>query len=123
MKQPEKLAEQTFDEDIQSMAYNEKYIAVVTGGTEDKKTLILYNLKGREQMKKEISYDFSEMKIYKNEIFLVSNLGCQIIRTNGREKFVCEFEEGIDTIFPTVNGNMYTLLETSAIQKIKLMTK
>jgi hypothetical protein len=123
MKQPEKLAEQTFDEDIQSMAYNEKYIAVVTGGTEDKKTLILHNLKGREQMKKEISYDFSEMKIYKNEIFLVSNLGCQIIRTNGREKFVCEFEEGIDTIFPTVNGNMYTLLETSAIQKIKLMTK
>lgn len=119
MKQPEILTEKTFEEEIESIALSDKYIAVVTKkGEGDTRTLQLFNLKGKQQMKREISYEFSEMKIYNDEIFFITNLDCHILRVNGHEKFVCNFDGGIDTIFPTSNRNKYMLLRGSKLQRI-----
>ncbi|MCH5252923.1 MAG: hypothetical protein J1F22_08105 [Lachnospiraceae bacterium] len=124
MKQPELLAEKDFgkEEEIRSMAYSDKYIGVVTetAGDNKKQKLYLYNLKGKEELKRDISYDYAEMKIYGEEIVFYSNYNCYIMRTNGREKFNCEFEEEIDAIFPTENENLYTLIDASEIKTIKL---
>ncbi len=120
MKQPEIRAELSFEEEIKSMAYSDKYIAVVTSDNEDKQTLHLYNVKGKEVLTQEISYEYSEMKLYKEEIFFLSNHHCSILRTNGHEKFDCDFENGVDSIFPTGNGKIYTLLDESKICRIKL---
>lgn len=121
MKQPEVVAELTFDETIRSVAYSEDYIAVVTGKAEDgKQTFRLYNLRGRELMSRQISYPYTDMKIYGEEIFFLSNHSCHILRTNGREKFTHDFEEGIETLFPTENSSIYTLIQTDTIQKIAL---
>ena len=121
MKQPEAVVELTFDETIRSMAYSEDYIAVVTGEAEaEKQTLHLYDLRGKEKLSRQISYPYTEMKIYGEEIFFLSNHSCHILRTNGREKFSHEFEEGIETLFPTENGSIYTLIKADTIQKITL---
>lgn len=125
MKQPEVLFEKTFTEEIRSMAYSDRYIAVVTsvGDDQEKQKLYLYNLRGGEELEQEISYEYSEMKIYKEEIIFLSNHSCHILRTNGHEKFACEFENEIDTIFPTENGSIYTLIDTTTIKKITLTTE
>ncbi len=124
MKKPEILSERTFEEGIGSVALSDKYIAVVTEGEgKESRTLYLYDLKGKQKMKREISYEFSEMKIYRDEIFFISNLDCHILRTNGYEKFECTFDGGIDTVFPTPDGTVYTLLEASKLQRIKLRRK
>ena len=93
---------------------------MVTSDNEDKQTLHLYNVKGKEVLTQEISYEYSEMKLYKEEIFFLSNHHCSILRTNGHEKFDCDFENGVDSIFPTGNGKIYTLLDESKICRIKL---
>lgn len=120
MKQPEIQAEISFEEEIKSMAYSDKYIAIVTRSKSDKQTLHLYNAKGKEVLTQEIAYDYADMKIYNDEIFFISNHHCSILRTNGHEKFDCSFENEIDSIFPTGNGSIYTLLEEEKIQRIRL---
>lgn len=123
MKQPEIQAELAFEDEITSVAYSDKYIAVVTETKAGKKTLYLYNGKGKEVLEKEISYEYSDMKIYGEEIFFWSNHHCSILRTNGHAKFDCDFESSVECIFPTRNGKIYTLLDESEIRRIKLARK
>lgn len=52
MKQPEIQAELAFEDEITSVAYSDKYIAVVTETKAGKKTLYLYNGKGKEVLEK-----------------------------------------------------------------------
>lgn len=122
MKQPKVLFEKRFDEGIRSMAYSDKYIAVVTesGEKKDKLKLHLYNLRGREEMVRDISYDFAKMNIYNEEIIFLSNHSCNIVRANGRDKFAYQFKDEIDDVFPTKNGSIYTLIDTESIKRIKL---
>lgn len=124
MKQPEVTAELFLDETIQSMAYSEEYIAAVTGKADDgKKTLHLYDLAGKEQMAKQIAYEYTDMQIYGDEIFFTSNHSCHILRTNGREKFTYDFQDSIEAVLPTTNASIYTLIDPDKIQRIKLTVK
>lgn len=124
MKQPNLLAEKEFgkDEEIRSMAYSDKYIGVVTEQAKDKRKqkLYLYNLRGKEELEKEISYDYAEMKIYGEEIIFYSTHHCYIMRSNGKEKFNCKLEEEITAVFPTKKESLYTLVDASEIKTIKL---
>ena len=122
MKQPEVLFEKRFDEEIRSMAYSDKYIAVVTGSGEkkEKQTLHLYDRKGKEELTRDISYEFAKMDIYNEEIIFQTNHSCNIVRANGKDKFSYQFKDKIDGIFPTKNGSIYTLIDTESIKKIKL---
>lgn len=122
MKQPEVLFEKRFDEEIRSMAYSDKYIAVVTGSGEkkEKQTLHLYDQKGKEELTRDISYEFAKMDIYNEEIIFQTNHSCNIVRANGKDKFSYQFKDKIDGIFPTKNGSIYTLIDTESIKKIKL---
>ena len=124
MKQPSVTAELTFPDQIQSMAYNEKYLAVVTGDAEaEQKKLHLYDLKGREKLTRAISYKYDDMQLYDDEIIFLSSRSCHILRTNGHEKFVYEFDQEVDALFPTANRSVYTLIDQDKIQKIKLTWK
>lgn len=123
MKRPEVYFELTFEEEIRSVAYSREYIAVVTaaGGSREGQQLRLYNLKGKEEMSCEIDYEYSYMEIYGDEIIFTSNHACYILRVNGREKFVHQFEEGMERVFPTKNSSLYTLIDDTHIHEIKLM--
>ena len=124
MKQPSVTAELTFPDQIQSMAYNEKYLAVVTGDAEaEQKKLHLYDLKGREKLTRAISYKYDDMQLYDDEIIFLSSRSCHILRINGHEKFVYEFDQEVDALFPTANRSVYTLIDQDKIQKIKLTWK
>ena len=121
MKQPAVTAELTFKEPIQSMAYSDNYIAVVTGTTDsEQKDLHLYDLRGKEKLVRSISYKYSDMQLYGEEIIFSSSHSCYILRTNGHEKFAYEFEQEIDAVFPTASSGIYTLIKKDTIQKISL---
>jgi hypothetical protein len=123
MKQPEILFEKEFEDDIRSIAYSDEYIAVVTETEDDSDTLQVYSLKGKEILNREISYEYAQMEMYEEEIIFTGNHQCSIIRLNGHEKLNCEFEESVEGVFPTSSGNIYTLIDTDSIKKIKLGMK
>lgn len=122
MKQPEISVEKKFQEELRSMACSAEYVAVVTGGTEkqEKMLLQLYDLRGNEKMEREISYEYAKMAIYGEEILFFSGHSCNIVRTNGHDKFAYTFEKELETIFPSENGVSYTLIDAATIQKIRL---
>lgn len=125
MRQPSIAIEMNFDTEIKSMAYSEDMIAVITAedGKIENQNLFAYDNRGREKLQKNIDYEYADMQIYGNEIIFVGNRTCNILRSNGHEKFRYEFEQEIDAVFPTVSGTEYTLIDSSTIQKISLSSK
>jgi hypothetical protein len=122
MKQPEILFEKEFEQDIRSIAYSDENIAVVTTEN-DRDTLHIYTLNGKEILNREISYDYTQMDLYEDEIIFLGNHQCSILRLNGHEKLKCEFEDSVEELFPTGNSNVYTLIDADTIRKIKLEMK
>lgn len=125
MKQPESLVEKTFKEEIKSVAFQNGYLAVVLekDGKIENQKLILYEEKGREKMQRNIPYEYANMEIHGEEIIFTGNRSCNILRFNGHDKFDYKFEQEIDALYPTSDGEVYTLIDTSTIQKIKLKSK
>ena len=125
MKQPKVLFEKEFSEAIRSVAYDEDHIAVVTEGPDDseKRVLRVFSARGREVMSRTVSGEYSDMKLYGDEIIFSGSHHCNIIRINGHDKLDCEFEDGADAISPTGNSNVYTLIGIDSIEKIKLEMK
>lgn len=125
MRQPEILLEKTFEEEIKSIAYSDGYLAVVLekNGKIENQMLYLYDERGKEKLQRNISYEYASMEIYGEEVIFTGNRSCNILRFNGHDKFAYEFEQEIDALFPTANGGVYTLIDASTIQKIKLTNK
>lgn len=124
MKQPKEKTSKTFDDAIYSIAYNDKYIAVVLGETDaEKKKLQLFDRKGKQKMSQEISFSYASVNLYQDDLFFVSAKECHVIRSNGREKFSCEFQDAVDYLFPTNSANVYTLVDQGTIQKIELSAR
>lgn len=125
MKQPAIQVEKTFSEEIKSMAYNEGNLAVVLekDGKVENQKIFLYDEKGREKLQRNISYEYANMEIHGEEIIFTGNRSCNILRFNGNDKFDYKFEQEIDAVYPTADGTVYTLIDTSTIQKIKLENK
>ena len=115
MKQPEVVTEKTFSDALAFVLQKE--------GNAKKQTLNLYNLSGREKMQQDISYEYADMEMYGDEIIFTGNRSCNILRTNGHDKFDYHFEQEIDAVYPTSDGQVYTLIDSSTIQKIRLQTK
>lgn len=121
MKQPEIIFEKNFGETIRSVAYNEKNIAVVTADSgRENKELHVFSTTGKEVLNRELAYEYSEMKIYDEEIIFTGNHHCKIIRLNGHDKLNCEFEDEVEGLFPTENGSIYTLIDAKAIKTVRL---
>lgn len=122
MKMPEPVFEKNYADVIKGVAYGDGYIGVVTykKETPQKQTLSVYDLKGKEELQKSISYEFSRMAMNKDEIMFWSNRHCDIVRMNGSEKWNCDFKEEVEEILTTANDEVYTVIDKTSIKKIKL---
>lgn len=125
MKRPEIMLEKKFKEEIKSIAFNEGYVAVVLekDGKIENQELLLIDERGREKLRRKIPYEYANMEIHGEEIIFTGNRSCNILRFNGHDKFEYQFEQEIDAVYPTSDGMLYTLIDASTIQKIKLENK
>ncbi len=125
MRQPEIFIEKKFSEEIKSIACQDGNFAVVfeKDGKLENQKIVLFDKKGREKLQKKISYEYADMEIYGEEIIFTGNRSANILRFNGHDKFDFKFEQEIDALYPTADGGVYTLIDTSTIQKIKLKSR
>lgn len=122
MKKPEPVFEKTFDKEIKSVCHDEENILVVTGkagSTEDQETH-LFNFRGKEEMTREIRYEYSEVFMTDQEILFTDEQTCHILRKNGREKFSFDFGKNYDYFFPAAKDNQYYYVDKASIQLVKL---
>jgi hypothetical protein len=118
---PSDLFEQNFDSKIQSVLYNTKYVGVVlqTEGTSNKK-VILYNMKGKKILEKNVDFDYEDIYLSEEEIVMYNNTSCFIMKSDGRVKFKYSFSNNIDAMYPVNNLDRYYLASGKELSEIQL---
>lgn len=118
---PSILEELNFEEKIQSILYNKKYIGVVLEAAEgEAKHLLLYNLKGKKVLDKSINFDYKKIFLAEEEIIFTNDTSCIIMKVSGKVKFKGTFEEKIEAVYPINNLDRYFLISGNKISQILL---
>ena len=120
MKQPVSKKKCLFSEEIQSAFYDASHVGVLLKRDDDKCTMKLFDVSGKNVLTKEISAEYTEVQIRGDEILLHSNTKGAIYRMNGVKKYAGEWKKPISYFFPTSKRNRYLLIQDSKIKKIRL---
>lgn len=126
MKQKqEKIADIVCEESIRSVMSCEQYVGVVLEeySGADKYHLLVYNLRGKKILDKELGFDYDNVQITNTEVIFSSELDCHFIRLNGRMKFEKVFDQSIMAILPFDDNKKYYLISEHNIQQIQLVKK
>lgn len=120
MKQPVSKKKCLFTEEVQSAFYDDSHVGVLLKGDDDKCTMKVFDVSGKNVLTKEISAEYTEVQIRGDEILLHSNTKGAIYRMNGVKKYTGEWKKPISYFFPTNKRNRYLLIQDSKIKKIRL---
>ena len=120
---PSEILTETFDDEIESMFYTDKYYGYIIKNSEneDTKQLLLYNLKGKNILKKDITFDYEAVQMSGEDIIFNTETEIQIIETNGNLKFKYTLETPIISIMPSNDKDEYILINDQDITQIKLV--
>lgn len=122
MKKPEPVFEKTFDKEMKSVCHDKENILVITGkaGSTEDQEAHLFNFRGKEEMTREVRYEYSEVFMTDQDILFTDEQTCHILRKNGKEKFSFDFGKNYDYFFPATKDNQYYYLDKASIQLVKL---
>ena len=136
-QKPEESAVVPVTEEIRSVFYSDKYVGVTYNVEPDKTAsgdaakeqeksslmheVAVYDLKGKEVMKKQYKEDYGDVEILGNSE-LVFTLGekCMICSMDGVIKFEGELEQEVLKMEQTGVGNEYYVIFKDRVQKIRL---
>lgn len=109
-------------EKIKSIFYNEKYMGLILqGGKKSENRLEAYNLKGEKVMSENIEGEYTNAKIYGNQILLYDGKKCSIFLKGGVHKFEGEFDDNILEMFPIFGVNKYMVMNKDGIKIVRLV--
>ncbi len=121
LKKPEKVARVELSQEVQSVAYDDKMVAVVMRSEgETAYKLHIYNKKGKELAAVDVDKEYTRMKVEKNQVLLFDGQMCSIFLVNGVHKFEGKVEENILDIFPLGGINQYMLITANGFRETRL---
>lgn len=118
-----RIIDENLGEEIRSVFYKEKKLAVVykTLGKDKEYTLVLYNYTGKKILSKSFNYDYKYLFMDKENIYIGANDGRLFIYNMfGNEKFASNIDMDISYIKKARFGSVYKILNSSKIREIKL---
>ncbi|WP_310602233.1 DUF5711 family protein [Anaerosporobacter sp.] len=120
---PYETLTKTFDEEMDSMFYTDKYFGFIirSSGSEDVKQLLLYNLKGKCILKKDITFDYTTVQMSGEDIIFNTETEIRIMKIDGQLKFNYSLETPILSIMPCNDKDEYILINDQSIDHIKLV--
>lgn len=119
---PTSAAEQLFDEEVQSVYYNNNYVGLVYLNTngEDRYRMDVYNTSGNKVLSKEFNIDYTDI-VFCNGYFVAYNeLECLVCNMNGVEKYRGNFKNTVYTLIPTKVETRYVLVTQDSLETIEL---
>ncbi len=111
-----------YEEDILSIAYSDRYIAVITKGNVDgkTKTLTVYNPSGSSVFSKKFEKNYKSFDIDGDYFFLYTDRDCTIFNQLGTEKFSKTLDFDISIISKTGDMNKFIVTGPSQMKCIQL---
>lgn len=119
---PTSAAEQLFDEEVQSVYYNNNYVGLVYLNTngEDRYRMDVYNTSGNKILSKEFNIDYTDI-VFCNGYFVAYNeRECLVCNMNGVEKYSGNFKNTVYTLIPTKVETRYVLVTQDSLETIEL---
>lgn len=119
---PTSAAEQLFDEEVQSVYYNNNYVGLVYLNTngEDRYRMDVYNTSGNKVLSKEFNIDYTDI-VFCNGYFVAYNeRECLVCNMNGVEKYSGNFKNTVYTLIPTKVETRYVLVTQDSLETIEL---
>ena len=122
VKQPAESTSIVWEEEIQSIAYNNKMIAVVLKSKDSSGyKLHIYNKDGEELATVDLEREYTHIKVVEDQVILFDAEMCSIYVKNGVHKYEGKMEERIMEIFPLAGLNKYMAINASGFQKVRLV--
>ena len=110
----------SFDDD----SSGEDHIAVVTtDDTMTGKQLQVYETDGELVLNQPVNYDYSEVRIYGQELYFYGTHHLDVMRMNGTTKFQVDFDVELTGVFPGGRSTDYLVVDYNSIRKIRMKSK
>lgn len=123
MEEIAKLAiEETIEGKIKSVLHNDKYTGLVAiEDGKNKPRLLLYDLKGKKVLEKELDFEYESIYLSGDEIIMHDDLSCVIYKSDGKEKFRYTFTTNISALYAINNLDRYFMVNPQEIWEIQLV--
>lgn len=120
---PIEITTATFDGEMESMFYSDEYFGFISKNSDEegKRQLVLYNLKGKKILTKDITFDYESVQMSGKDIIFNTETEIRIIETDGNLKFKYTLETPIVSIIPSNDKDEYILINDQKIDHIKLV--
>ncbi len=121
-QKPVSIAEHLFDEEVQSVFYNDKYIGLVfqedTGGK--KYRMDVFGVDSDKKGSFFFDTDYTDIFFDKDNFVVYNETECVIMTMDGIEKFNGSFTKTVRLMLPTNNAYRYVVVTDSSIDTIQL---
>lgn len=120
---PSEIITKTFDDEIISMFYTDNYFGYILkdSNNENNKKLLLYNLKGKNILNKDISFNYENVQMSGEDIIFNTETEVYIMNVNGNMKFKYTFDNPVVSIMPSNDKDEYIIINDQTIEHIKLV--
>jgi hypothetical protein len=125
-EKPSKQAEITYDNEIQSIFYSEKFVGTVEKNpdTEGEKYLMkVYDLRGNQEFTYPFSLEYDNIYATKDEIIVTGGTECLIVSAKGKTKFSYAFDSRIKNMIPATGSRKYIITFDNRTETIMLKSK
>ncbi|MCM1065126.1 MAG: DUF5711 family protein [Eubacterium sp.] len=121
-QKPVSMADYLFDEEVQSVFYNDKYIGLVFLAEEgDKKyRMDVYNADAGRTGSYFFNTDYTDIFFGQDNFVVYNETECVIMTIDGIEKFNGNFTKTVRLMLPTNNAYRYVIVTDSSIDTIQL---
>lgn len=121
LETPEEKQVITLDKEIQSVAYDDQYIALVLKNSgETGHELRMYRMNGKQMMSVEIEGEYTDIKVSNGQVLLYDENKCVIYNNTGVCKFEGTLEMNVLDLFPVAGLNKYMVISANGFQEIQL---
>jgi len=121
LQEVEETARVELKTEIQSVAYNEKLIAVLLrkdNATDYK--LNIYNIKGKLLSSADVDKEYENLKIVNRQVVLYDGQACSIYMKNGVKRYEGNIDQTIMEIFDLSGLNKYMVINASGFYEVRL---
>lgn len=121
-EKPSLVHEEEFNDKINSVFYNGKYIGIIFESSEASYSQVLkvYNTKGKKEYSKSIDFNYDDVKFIDDNVMFYDNSVCRMYSFDNKERFNYTFDDiSIKRIVPETVDNIIIVGE-GIVEKVKL---
>lgn len=119
---PELSNEVSIEEEVQSIYYNEKHVALVFHNTssDEKYQIDVYDLNGKQECSFLTDIEYKEIIIKNNDLIVYNESSVEMYNTKGDEKYKGSFGENISAIMPLESRGRFVVVKDNTIETVRL---